>query len=243
MGRAQWVGEERSSGPGLKRLLLARFARFWPYFFSFGPPPSLPPMFSTLIGAALVRALDEFRVEDIDEEYLSVLVPSEVLEVLLDYPSNDIMIAACRVIRDTADRSERCRRALVDAGGVEIVYEALKQRAEGDAGVFQATLGALGGLSSYGGHMADRTCVSLPLLASLHKKHPSASSTLDGLYLLAEDRGQLSQEKEEADCSLPSPPRRRNLFMKYFVGTSGGGAGGSLPTEGQQKQLLPPRLK
>lgn len=101
-------------------------------------------MFGQLTGPALVRALDEFKVEDMGEEVLSVLVPSQVLEIFLDSPTNAVVISAARVVRDTADRSEKCRRALVDAGGVEIVYEALKQRAEEDGALFQATLGLWG---------------------------------------------------------------------------------------------------
>ena len=154
--------------------------------------------------------MDEFKVEDMGEDVLTVLVPSQVLEIFLvslevQSPRNDVIIAAARVVRDTADRSEKCRRALVDAGGVEIVYEALKQRAEEDGELFQATLGALGALSSYGGHMADRACVSLHLLTDLHKKHPSASSSLNGLFLLAEDRVHFPGKPTKASSFLPSP--------------------------------------
>jgi hypothetical protein len=170
-------------------------------------------MFSSLSGVELVRALDEFKVEDMGEEVLSVLVPSQVLEIFLDSPTNDIIIAAARVVRDTADRSEKCRRALVDAGGVEIVYEALKQHAEDNAAVFHATLGALGALSSYGGHTSDRACVSLPLLAELHKKHPSVCSTLEGLYLFAEDSRELFPDKV-CICSLRTAVSSGGLYSR-----------------------------
>ena len=161
---------------------------------------------SRLEGAELVRALNNFRVDDFDEDVLSAIVCSHVFELFLDAPTNEVLIAACRLVREAADRSENCRRALVDAGGVGIVYEALKQRAEDDAALFQATLGALGGLSSYGGHQKDRDFVSLPLLIRLLKKHPSARSSMDGLFLLAEVKEKLLSEDNTGDewfYSLP----------------------------------------
>lgn len=44
--------------------------------------------------------------------------------------------------------------------------------------------------------MADRSCVSLPLLTDLLKKHPRAGSSLNGLYLLAEDRVHFPEKKK-----------------------------------------------